>query len=76
MAADATCQDLLKLSAAGTAITLAEQVLAGGFQSQREAQGGPNAARFPGPDRRAGYDNCGAHPTGDAQALCGPFPGE
>ena len=46
VAADATCPDLLKLSAANTAITLAAQVPAGGFQLQREAQGGPNAARF------------------------------
>ena len=45
-AADNACQDLLKLSTANTAVTLAEQVPAGGFQSPREAQGGPNAARF------------------------------
>ena len=45
-AADNACQGLLTLSAANAAVTLAEQVPAGGFQSPREAQGGPNAARF------------------------------
>jgi len=44
-AADTSCQGLLKLSAANTAVTLAEAVPAGAFES-RETQGGPNAARF------------------------------
>jgi len=46
MAAEDACQGLLRLSAPNTAITLAEQVTAGGFGSPREAQGGPNDARF------------------------------
>jgi feruloyl esterase len=45
-AAETACQGLLKLSAANTAVTLAEPVPAGGFESPRGTQGGPNAARF------------------------------